>query len=238
LRAGRINTRPPARQHTAGSRHVNSQQEDDVSDETRGQVIHLPPKIAEKFQQVTGINHVWGAIQQLRSTISRAEHETAVYVGAQLDGLVQHVSSNVRLSPAILDYALSHADLDDNGEVFVILLENGYTEDQLNADVNYLHYLVTLTGAPHHIVHNGKTFRVEHHEIVFRSIDLLPIVPITEEMSPFVDVKSSEVRLKIQRFGATIETTSLQFPLDELVYRFGREMKSAIDTGRTHTVAG
>ena len=208
-----------------------------MEDKTRGEVISMPVQIAIWFQRVTGIVDTWAACKALRHDLFTAERETTAYAEAKLYQLVQHISTHIRLSPGILDYALSHADVDDKGNVIVILIENNYTADQLNADVDYLHYNITMTGAPYYIIHEGRKIAVDRHEMYYRSIDPQSAVSFDpNDTSPLSTLTMKTTRIKIERFGTMIETLNLNGKADDLIRRFGYEMDKAIKEGRTHKV--
>ena len=207
-----------------------------MTNEPRGEVIPIPFGIAYWFQKASGISSTWGAIQKLRRDIRTAETETMEYAQAHLDRLAQHISASIRLTPGILDYALKLSDIDENGDVVVILLENDYTEEQLNADVDHLHYKVTITGAPYYIIHAGNKIVVTDREVYYRSIEPQGLILDFENMSPVSAVTTKTTKLTIERFGCTIETTSLYVSMLDIVRRFRMEMTNAIQDGRTHRV--
>jgi len=208
-----------------------------MEDKTRGEVIPMPPQIAALFQKVTGVAGTWAAIKKLRRDVRTAETETTEYAKIKLDQLVQHISTGIRLSPPILDYSLKLSDVDKQGNVIVILLENDYTEDQLNADVDYLHYNITMTGAPRYIWHEGQKIAVDQREMHYRTIEPQSVMSFDpDNMSPVAAISTRNTKIKIERFGTTIEARDLFMPVQGLVERFGYEMDKAIKEGRTHTV--
>ena len=206
--------------------------------QTRNEVVPFPAKIAEALQYATRTTGTWNAIQEMRLNIAFAQEEAKIHARTELDKLAQHIDVSIRLNPGIIDYAMKYANLDDDGKVSVVLIENNYTEEELNADVEYIHYNITMTCAPYYIIHEGRSIVVDNHEMRYRTVEPLPITPFNpENMSPTMPTMNyTETKLKIERFGYTIETPSLRTPTADLIRRVGYEMKRAIDEGRTHKV--